>query len=440
MKSVTVVTFILAFAAPLLCAPAFAQVDFDRSFNNETLRIDYYHTGNHDREFVTLDRISRLDIGWAGNPRKPIDDYNQGSYFIKVYDTATSTLLYSRGFSSIVAEYRTTQPAIDGKLATYYSTALIPDPKVPVTFVLEDRDRENRLHPFFTLSIDPEDIHIKRRKPFPGAERIAIHEAGNPHVCVDIVMVGESYRREDRAKFVSDATSYSELILLAEPFKSHRDKINVWGVFHPSADAGVDQPELGARRGGPIFKETILDASFNALDTPRYLLVDDLRTLYDLAVVAPCDKLVVLANETRYGGGGIYNYYTVSTVDNSRSRAVFMHEFGHAFASLADEYVGGVAYVEIFPEGVEPMEVNITRLLDPANIKWKHLLTPGVPIPTPNEPRFRGMIGAFEGAGYLARGMYRSESRQDFYDSRENRYGVVAEEGVRKAFMLYINE
>jgi hypothetical protein len=93
-----------------------------------------------------------------------------------------------------------------------------------------------------------------------------------------------------------------------------------------------------------------------------------------------------MVNSARYGGGGIYNLYCTFTADNQWSPYVFLHEFGHHFAALADEYyTSSVSYNDFYPPGIEPIEPNLTALLDPSKIKWKSLVTPGTPLPTPWE-------------------------------------------------------
>lgn len=139
----------------------------------------------------------------------------------------------------------------------------------------------------------------------------------------------------------------------------------------------MDEPRQG------VYKKTLLNASFNAFDTDRYQLTEEGRLLREIAAQVPYDTIVVLTNSKRYGGGGIYNDYAITTVDNERSKAVLVHEFGHSFAGLADEYYASdVAYNDLYPEGVEPLEPNITRYLNPARLKWRDLLAPGIALPT----------------------------------------------------------
>jgi hypothetical protein len=246
-----------------------------------------------------------------------------------------------------------------------------------------------------------------------------------------------------------------------EPYKTYKDRFNIYGVFEPSLESGCDEPSHGS------FKSTALNSSFDALGSERYLLTEDNKSLRDIAAHVPYDALFIMVNHKRYGGGGIYNLYCTFTTDNQWYEYLMLHEFGHSFAGLADEYyTSDVAYNEFYPKGVEPTEPNITALLDPENLKWKALATPGIEIPTPWEKedfdkmdnayqkvrreinekiakmkrekapqteiakveeeserlsrengervdeylqksKFWGKVGAFEGAGYSAKGLYR---------------------------------
>ncbi|MCR4396552.1 MAG: M64 family metallopeptidase [Candidatus Saccharicenans sp.] len=202
-------------------------------------------------------------------------------------------------------------------------------------------------------------------------------ETGPPAEKVDVVFVAEGYTAEEKDKFVGDVKKFSGYLFEIEPYKSNQEKFNIYGVFRPSAESGMDEPRQN------VYKNTVLKASFNAFDLDRYLLTEEGFLLREIAAAAPYDAIVVLVNSKRYGGGGIYNDYCITTVDNQASQSVFLHEFGHSLAGLADEYyTSEVAYNEFYPQGVEPLEPNITALLDSENLKWKDLVSPGIKIPT----------------------------------------------------------
>jgi hypothetical protein len=351
-------------------------VNFDTFFIDKTMRIDYYHFGDAKEEFVTIDQIYQQGR-WAGNPKHLVDSFNNGRYTIKIYDRDSNKLIYSRGFDSYFGEYQTTDPALEGKKRVYHETALIPYPKKPIFFALEARDKKNLLHGIFVQEIDPDDYHIITENLSEGdlVYESAVH--GDPHNKVDVVLVGDGFKADQWEDFKSVVDRYTEEFFKLEPYTSYKEKFNIYGVLRPSADSGIDEPRKR------IYKNTPISTSFNALDLSRYVLTEDNKTLRDIAGRVPYDAVIILVNHDRYGGGGIYNFYAVTTVNNDLSVNVFHHEFGHSFTGLADEYYSSaVAYNDFYPKGVEPTEPNITALLDPENIKWKDSLTQGIEVPT----------------------------------------------------------
>ncbi|MDZ7342299.1 MAG: IgA Peptidase M64, partial [candidate division KSB1 bacterium] len=352
------------------------QVNFDEFFIDKTLRIDYYHIGDAKEEWVTIDQMYEQG-GWSGHPKHLIDPFNNGKYQIKVYDVASNRVIYSRGFASYFGEYTTTNPAIAGVKRTYHETALIPYPKKPIFWVLEKRNRENILQPLFQQRIDPGDYHIHKESKQAHDQIYEALKNGDPHRKVDLAWIAEGYTDQEFEKFKKDVDRFMNALFEVAPYDKLKDRFNIYGVFRPSVESGVDQPREG------IFKETIVNSSFNALDLDRYLLTEDNKSMHDIAANVPYDAIFILVNSERYGGGGIYNFYGVSTVGNNLSLNVFIHEFGHSFAGLGDEYyTSDVAYNEFYPPGVEPTDPNITALLDPENIKWKDLVSTGISIPT----------------------------------------------------------
>ena len=483
---------LLVFVA--LAARLFADsaVRFDDYFDDATLRVDYFHTGCHAEETIALDQLYRTET-WSGRSQHLTDDLNYGPYCVKVYNVATNTLIFSRGFSSIFAEYKTTAPARGGIAKTWHATALIPFPRKPILFVIEARDRQNLLAPVFTAKIDPADTNIIKEQPDRRDRIHPIAQSGPPRQCLDIVFVAEGYTADQYDNFTADADRFAKALLNTEPFKTHGAGININAVFRASAESGVDEPDKG------LFRNTAVSAAYNALDLERYLLVDDNKTLRDLAGRVPHDTVIVIANSPRYGGGGIYNDYCIFTAGHRTSKTIFLHEFGHAFANLADEYFNApVAYDEFYSPGVEPLESNITALLDAPNVKWKDLLSPDIPVPTPwgqeeiaalqarkeasnekinrriarlqakNAPneaienlhkritaqnrrieehlqkiqrdyqeKYKDKIGVFEGAGYTAKGLYRSGINADFV--RGDEYSTVGRRAIERVIDHFID-
>jgi hypothetical protein len=446
-----------ALAMPVLATPPLA---FDQHFVDATLRIDTTHTGNASEEVVALDHVYRQGI-FAGSRIHLIDPFPTGGYLATVVDPATGALLFSKGYDTYFGEYRTTAPAAKGQRRTYHESVLIPCPKATARFAIEARGRDGSLKEIFSADIDPSAVTVIRKPLESGVKIVEAAKGGDSHAKVDLAVLGEGYTAHEEGKFRRDLARFVKIFLGQEPYASRKDSFNIYGVFKPSQESGCDEPSWGS------FKNTALGASFDALGSERYMLVEDNQRLRDLAAHVPYDAILVMVNSPRYGGGGIYNLYSTFTTDNYWSTYVFLHEFGHTFAGLADEYyTSSVAYTEFFPKGVEPSPPNVTALLDPAKLKWKALLTPGVAIPTPWEkadfdamdiayqkvreelnariaaakragsPRadvekleeesdrlsrehasnvdaylarsaFVGQVGAFEGASYVSQGLYR---------------------------------
>ena len=454
------VLFSIIMAIPLTLS-AVTPVQFDDYFIDKTMRIDYYHIGDAKTEFVTLDQIYQYGI-WAGSRKNLIDDFNNGRYYVKIYDAASGKIIFSKGFDSYFGEYQTSDDALNDIKRTYSESALIPYPKHKIKFVLEKRNRENKLEEFFSKEIDPSSIGIIKDNIMDNSVKIFYGlKSGDPHTKVDIAILGEGYTLKEEKKFESDFKRFTKIFLNQEPYKSYKNNFNIYGVFKPSEESGVDEPTHG------VYKNTALSCTFNSLGSERYMLTEDNKALRSIASHVPYDAIYIMVNTKRYGGGGIYNLYCTFSTDNQWSEYIFLHEFGHSFTGLADEYYSSdVAYNDFYPKGVEPVEPNITALLDPNNIKWKKFVTPGTEIPTPwekkvydekdyawqknrrelnskiaeavrnNAPageikkledeynkedkehtaamdkylrssKYWGKVGAFEGAGYSSKGLYR---------------------------------
>ena len=353
--------------------------DFDAYFVDKTMRVDFFHTGHATEDLISLDRVYQQGI-WAGSRVNLIDPFNLGRYFVKVYDEASGKLIFSRGFDNYFGEYKTSDAALQGVRRTYHETALVPYPLKPVRFTVKMRDRENVLRPLFSQVIDPAASTIIKESLAPGVRVYEVVKSGPPHRKVDLAFVAEGYTEAEEAKLWADLDRFAAILFTLEPYKSNREKFNIYGVFKPSAESGCGEPSHG------VFKSTSIGATFDSLGSERYLLTEDNRSLRDIAAHVPYDTLAIMVNHDRYGGGGIYNFYCTFTTDNQWHEYLFLHEFGHSFAGLADEYyTSEVAYNEFYPRGVEPVEPNITALLDPARLKWAALVTPGIEIPTPWE-------------------------------------------------------
>lgn len=377
MKFLIITTIIVLISSPLLYSQT--VLDFDKYFKNATMRIDYYHIADAKSESITLDKVYRQGI-WAGSKKNLLDPFNQGRYYVKIYDHESEMLIYSKGFDSYCGEYRTTSSAKEGIQRTYHESALIPFPNGKIKFTMESRDKKNELNKFFSQVIDPGSVDIVKGDWIKDVKVYEAHTSGHPNAKVDIAIIGEGYTDKDAFKFVEDIKRFTKIFFEQEPYKSRKEKFNIYGVLKYSDDSGTDEPRAN------IYKSTILNTTFNSMGSARYLLTEDNKSLRDIAAHVPYDAVFIMVNSKRYGGGGIYNFYLTFTTDNQWHEYVFLHEFGHSFAGLADEYyTSSTAYDDFYPTDIEPIAPNITALLDPGNLKWKNFVTPGTEIPTPWE-------------------------------------------------------
>lgn len=371
-----VAVLVLALTPAAHAADKAAPKSFDAHFTDATLRVDLNHTGNADEEIVALDGL-HLEGAWAGARGKLIDTLDLGRYRARLLDGESGELLWSRGFDSYFGEWKTTTAAGSGVRRTYHESVRCPLPKRPAVLALDHRGDDNELVEVFRAPIDPADPGL-HREPVDGDLVVVEAHVGGPTAnCVDVVILGEGYTAAETAKFKADVKRFAAALLGQEPFRSLQNQVSVRGVLKPSQDSGCDEPTRG------VYKRTALGCSFDALGSERYLLTEDNRAIRDVARAAPYDVLSIMVNHTRYGGGGIYNLFNTFTSDNQWSSYVFVHEFGHGFAGLADEYYSSsTSYNDFYPEGFEPVERNITRLID-GKVKWASLLPAGTPVPTP---------------------------------------------------------
>jgi hypothetical protein len=345
---------------------------------SQTMRLDYFHTGDATHEVFSVDRVVVEPLAWVGNPGRAVDESNLGKYLFEVRDRKTNRLLYSRGFASIYGEWETTDEA-KSEHRTFHESLRFPAPDAPVQIILKKRDARNAFREIWTTIVDPKDMFVDRSKPVAPGRVIEIQKNGDSATKVDLLILGDGYTGAELRKFERDARRLAEILFSTSPFKERRRDFNVWGLCPPSAESGISRPSTGVYRDSPI------GTTYDAFGSERYVLTFDNRAFRKVASFAPYDFVEILVNNQTYGGGGIFGLYSTVSADNLYAPYVFVHEFGHHFAGLADEYyTSDVAYAAA-TERVEPWEPNVTALLDPSNLKWKDLVSADTPLPTPWE-------------------------------------------------------
>ncbi|MDR1335678.1 MAG: IgA Peptidase M64 [Tannerella sp.] len=386
---------LLAFNGHLLPA----QDDcFDTLFERKSLRIDFALSGNKARQSAAPEQLREEPV-WAGPVKNRIDPFEYGGYCMKVYAPGRQ-LIYSRGFNTLFEEWRTTDEAAL-QTQSWTNSISIPYPRQTVTVELLARERStNRFAPLLEWEIDPRSLTIDR-SPLKSLKTVDIRQTGDPAGKVDLVFLPEGYTEAEMDKFDADARRFADALFRTPPYDRRQDDFNVRAVHLPSAESGVDISGEG------IYRHTALNAGFYTFGIDRYLTTRDMKSIRDAVWDVPCDAIFILVNSGIYGGGGMYNFYAIGTADNERTIRVFVHELGHSFAGLADEYFESeVAYNDFYSLDAEPWEPNITTLVD-FESKWKDMLPAGTPVPTPPEAPHADRIGVFEGGGYRARDIYR---------------------------------
>ena len=309
-------------------------------------------------------------------------------------------MIYSRGFNTLFEEWRSTEQA-KTETQSWTNSISVPYPKTTVVVEITARDKADmQFHSLLKMDIDPTSIFIDRRK-LKDNKVTQIQYKGDSKEKVDLVFIAEGYTADDQEKFVADAKKFTETLFQTPPYTTRREDFNVWAVNLISEDKGTDISGKG------IYKNTALNSGYYTFGVDRYLTTPDMKSIRDAVWNVPSDAIFLLVNTDTYGGGGMYNFYAMGTADNEKTQHVFVHEFGHSFAGLADEYFSSeVAYQDFYNLEYEPWEPNITTLVD-FDSKWKDLLPTNTPVPTPLNATYKDKPGVFEGGGYISKGIYR---------------------------------
>ncbi|TAJ08069.1 peptidase [Marinilabiliaceae bacterium JC017] len=381
----------------LITTGIFAQKDFAHFFENKSLRVDFYLYGN-DKETKGSIAQMKEEPFWGGPAKLLIEPYDQGTYRVQLFNKRDGKLLFSKGFNPLFMEWQTTNEA---KTTTkmYYHAFQIPYPKGDMVFKVDRRNWEGQFENVLTQEIDPKNYFIikEQAKQFDVTNLLL---NGKSDEKIDIAILAEGYTKAEMGKFIADSKRMIDYLFTVPPFDRFKDQFNVYAIQSESEESGTDVP------GEHIYKNTIFNSSFYTFDSPRYLTTSDMKAVADVASLVPYDQIYVLVNSATYGGGGFYNYINLTSVDHNLSEKVFVHEFGHGFVGLADEYYdSSTSYNEFYNLEIEPWEPNITTLVE-FDKKWQDMLHKKTPVPTPRTSKYANTTGVFEGGGYSAKGIY----------------------------------
>jgi hypothetical protein len=436
-----------------------------------TMRLDYVHSGTADRDSYAVDGVV-LEGAWPGPSDRWVDESNLGKYQFQVVDAGSGRLLYSRGFASVYGEWESTDEAKKQSRA-FHESVRFPAPAKPFRVAIRKRGPAGGFSEVWSAAIDPSDPAIDRTGP-PKLNVWEVIHNGPPGDKVDLLLLGDGYTAAEMDKWHRDARRTAAMLFAAPPFREHRQDFNVWAIDTPAEESGVARPSDGVYRRSP------LRAGYDAFGSERYVLTFDNKRLREIASAAPYEFIEIVVNDRKYGGGGIFNLYATVAADNAFTPYIFVHEFGHHFAGLADEYyTSDVAYggTDARPE---PWEPNATA--DPRASKWRELVTPGIELPSPwpkaefeqaqseiqqrrreirarhrpeeeMEALFRGererttkllasgpnagKAGAFEGANYEARGYYRPQQDCIMFTRDEVGFCAVCRRAIERVIRMY---
>lgn len=375
-----------------------SRAQFEKYFLDKTLRFDYYHCGNQNHETYYFDELKEEPY-WGGSKTSLLDNTGYGNQMFKIIDANSGKEIYSRTFCTLFNEWQTTKEALKVHKAMPESV-IFPFPRNQVRIEIYTRNRKGVFEKKLEQEIDPSSYFI--RKFSPQYETVEIFYNGQPEHRVDLVLVPEGYAANEKEKFITACHKFVTEFFSYSPYRENAPRFNVRAVWAPSKESGVTLP------GEHIWRNTAAKAQFYTFDSERYQMIEDFQGLRDIAAHVPYDHIYVLSNTQKYGGGGIYNFYGISAAHHPTSTGkIYVHEFGHVLLGLGDEYDGDVSYNDMYPQGVEPWEENLTTLTDFDKKDWKKMIDPTTPLPTPTSENYKGKIGAFEGGGYASKGMYR---------------------------------
>ncbi|MDU1905946.1 MAG: M64 family metallopeptidase [Dysgonomonas sp.] len=422
---------LLLFFCLILPIISFAQ-DFDTYFEDKTLRIDYIFGGNADRQFVLLDQLVELPQ-WAGRRHNLSKSYLDGNGQIMMYDLKTESCIYKNTFSSLFQEWLTT-PEAKSVSKSFENTYLLPFPKEKVRIEITFRNRKGEYDRMLTHEVDPKDILIHKKGYKSITPYNVQHRGGEVGKSINVAILAEGFTKEEMPLFRKYAKESVNQIFIHAPFDKYRDSFNFYVVESISEDSGVSVPR------DKEWKNTAFHSHFDTFYSDRYLTTSRVKDVHDALAGIPYEHIIILANTDVYGGGGILNAYTLTTTGHPNFKPVVVHEFGHSFAGLADEYFyENDTFDDTYPLDVEPWEHNVTTLVD-FNAKWKDMISPRVPIPTNLADSSKYKTGVYEGAAYSFKGIYRGSVDCRMKTNTYKDFCPVCQRAIERLILFYTKD
>ena len=408
MKKILIISLL---SAIVTCTSA---QGFNDWFEDRTLRLDYTFSGDNSQQQLYLDQLSSLPR-WYGRRQHLAELPLQGNGQITVRDQASHQVIYRHSFSSLFQEWLSTDESKHTR-KSFENVFLVPYPKKPVDITIELRDYHNRVSAAMTHSVDPTDILIRRAGERLVTPYVTLQQAADTSRCIHVAYVAEGYQQHEMGTFLEDCRAAMESLFRHEPFRQMQDRFNMIAVMSPSAESGTSWPAKG------IWKNTVLGSHFDTFYSDRYLTTLHLKKLHDVLAGTPYEHIIILVNTDHYGGGGIYNSYNLTYAHGPQFRPVVVHEFGHSFGGLGDEYPYGDDDPMYFPD-TEPWEPNLTTKHDFIG-KWEALVS-------------EGRAGLIEGGGYLSKGVWRGFENCRMRTNEEPEFCLVCRQALTRLIDFY---
>ena len=408
MKKILIISLL---SAIVTCTSA---QGFNDWFEERTLRLDYTFSGDNSQQQLYLDQLSSLPR-WYGRRQHLAELPLQGNGQITVRDQASHQVIYRHSFSSLFQEWLSTDESKHTR-KSFENVFLVPYPKKPVDITIELRDYHNRVSAAMTHSVDPTDILIRRAGERLVTPYVTLQQAADTSRCIHVAYVAEGYQQHEMGTFLEDCRAAMESLFSHEPFRQMQDRFNMIAVMSPSAESGTSWPAKG------IWKNTVLGSHFDTFYSDRYLTTLHLKKLHDVLAGTPYEHIIILVNTDHYGGGGIYNSYNLTYAHGPQFRPVVVHEFGHSFGGLGDEYPYGDDDPMYFPD-TEPWEPNLTTKHDFSG-KWEALVS-------------EGRAGLIEGGGYLSKGVWRGFENCRMRTNEEPEFCLVCRQALTRLIDFY---
>lgn len=420
--------FIFFLSVLFCCNDAVAQ-DFDKLFYDKTLRLNYTFSGDNRSQHIYLDEMMCSD-GWYGRRVNMDTLLLRGNGQLCMRDSETGAVLYRHSFSTLFQEWQGTEEATRLQ-RSFENVFMVPFPRRSAEVLITLTDNHGRVKGEMRHHVNPHDILIRPASRNADVSWKYLRQNGDSREKIDVAFVSEGYQDTEMAVFIQDCQASIDAMLAHEPFKSMADRFNFVAVMAPSLDSGASIPHQN------LWKNTTLGSAFDTFYSDRYLTTLQLKRLHDVLNSVPYEHIVILANTDNYGGGGIYNSYLMSAAHNQKNLPVVVHEFGHSFAGLADEYYYDDQYESMYPADTEPWEPNITTLVD-FKSKWADMLDGDVEIPTkPDGKDVFTRLGVYEGGGYQSKGVYRPVQECRMKINEAPVFCPVCERAVRRMIDFY---